>query len=57
MKEWMYFYSLMFEFYYACSFENIVITLGRRINSVSGFVDMVINLIFRYYEIYDNTVW
>ena len=40
-----------------CGFEHILVTLGKRVNSLSGFFDMCVNLFFRYFQITEDLAW
>ena len=47
----------MMQFYHDCKFEKLLVTLGKRLNRLSGFAEMVVNMTFRYFEVIDNEEW
>ena len=54
IEEYLNLMVLFYEFYDKCGLNNVAVTLGRRFNSFSGFVEFIVNTIFRGFEMFGN---
>ncbi len=57
MKVYFEYQILIVYFYQVCKLDQVNINMGRRLNSPSGFVSLIINSIFRYIFQFGDPEW
>ncbi|CDW73830.1 UNKNOWN [Stylonychia lemnae] len=57
IKFYIYYSYTITNWYHQCNLDDIVIEMAKRVQSVGGFLHMIINLLFRFFAQTGNEEW